>query len=30
MKNMIYGDKPDFDSILDVIAKLKKEINKIY
>lgn len=30
MKNMIYGDKPDFDSILDVIAKLEKEINKIY
>ena len=30
MKNMIYGDKPDFDSILHVIAKLEKEINKIY
>ena len=27
MKNMIYGDKPDFDVILGVIAELEKEIN---
>ena len=29
MKNMIYGDKPDFDDILSGIAKLEKEINSL-
>lgn len=29
MKNMIYGDKPDFDEILRGIAKLEKEINSL-
>ena len=29
MKNMIYGEKPDFDMILDAIQTLKNEINAL-
>ena len=29
MQNMIFGDKPDFDTILEGIKQLEKEINEI-
>ena len=29
MKDMIYGEKPSFDEIMESIAKLEKEINQI-
>ena len=29
MQNMIFGDKPEFDTVLQVIEKLKNEINTI-
>ena len=29
MKNMIYGDKPDFDVILNALKQLEDEINTL-